>query len=49
MLPPQLTDLLPTFFRPDLGLLVSRWTRQPLSAALLPPIYEELATIAGQH
>ncbi len=40
---------MPTAFRPDLGILVSRWTRQPLSATLLAPIYEELAIIAGQH
>lgn len=49
MLSSQLTDLMPTTFRPDLGMLVSRWTRQPLSAAPLQPIYEDLATIAEQH
>lgn len=45
----HLNDLMPTTFRSDLGVLVSRWTQQPSSAQLLRPIYDELATIALRH
>ena len=44
----SLDDLMPTTYRPDLGILVSRWTHQPPSVQLRP-VYEELAQLGLQH
>lgn len=48
MSPTCLDDLMPTTFRPDLGILVSRWTQQP-PPAQLRPVYDELAMLALQY
>lgn len=45
---PRLADLMPTTYRPDLGILVSRWTQQP-PPAQLRPIYDELTALALEH
>ena len=45
---PRLADLMPTTFRPDLGILVSRWTQQP-PPAQLRPVYDELTELALHH
>lgn len=39
---------MPTTYRSDLGILVSRWTRQPLTVELRP-VYDELADVALHH
>ncbi len=45
---PRLADLMPTTFRPDLGILVSRWTQQP-PPAQLRPVYDELTELALRY
>lgn len=44
----HLADLMPTTYRPDLDILVSRWTQQP-PPAQLRPVYDELAILAQQQ
>lgn len=39
---------MPTTFRPDLGVLVSRWSQQP-PPAQLRPVYDELANVATEY
>lgn len=45
MLSSRLEELMPTTFREDLGVLVSRWTRQP-PASELRAVYAELTDVA---
>ena len=44
----RLADLMPTTYRPELDVLVSRWTQQP-PPEQLRPVYAELAEVALQH
>jgi hypothetical protein len=44
----SLSDLMPTAYRPDLGILVSRWTHQP-PPAQLRPVYAELSQVAVDY
>jgi len=42
----QSTELLQLTYRSDLDILVGRWKHQPDNMALLPQVYEQLATAA---
>lgn len=44
----SLADLMPTTYRPDLGILVSRWTHQP-APEQLRPVYDELTQVAMRY